>query len=37
LRKHLAQLVVAGDEKILKREIDAKANSVILDNLIEEI
>lgn len=37
LRKQVAQLAVAGAEKILKREIDEPANSVMLDNLIEEI
>ena len=37
LRKQVAQLAVAGAEKILNREIDAKANSALLDNLIEEI
>lgn len=37
LRKQVAQLAVAGAEKILKHNIDAKANSALLDNLIEEI
>lgn len=37
LRKQLAQLVIAGVEKILQREVDGKANSALLDNLIEEI
>ncbi|MBA2657285.1 MAG: F0F1 ATP synthase subunit B [Tatlockia sp.] len=37
LRKQVAQLAVAGAEKILSREIDAKTNSVLLDNLIEEL
>ncbi len=37
LRKHVASLAVTGAERILKREIDAKANSALLDNLIEEI
>lgn len=37
LRKQLAALAVAGAEKILMREIDEKANGVLLDNLIEEI
>lgn len=37
LRKHVATLAVAGAEKILMREIDDKTNSVLLDNLIEEI
>lgn len=37
LRKQVAQLAIAGAEKILNREVDAKANSALLDNLIEEI
>ena len=37
LRKQVATLAVCGAEKILMREIDAKANSALLDNLIEEI
>jgi len=37
LRKHVAKLAISGAEKILKREVDAKANSDLLDNLIEEI
>lgn len=37
LRKQVAHLAVAGAEKILMREIDAKANSDLLDNLIREI
>jgi F-type H+-transporting ATPase subunit b len=37
LRKKVAQLAVSGAEKILMREVDAKANSALLDNLIEEI
>lgn len=37
LRKQVAQLAIAGAEKILMREIDAKANSDLLDNLIKEI
>ncbi|WED42960.1 F0F1 ATP synthase subunit B [Legionella cardiaca] len=37
LRKEAAQLAVAGAQKILMREIDEKANSAILDNLIKEI
>lgn len=37
LRKKVATLAVAGAEKILMREVDAKANSALLDNLIEEI
>lgn len=37
LRKQVAQLAVAGAEKILKREVDAKTNNDLFDNLIEEI
>lgn len=37
LRKQVAELAVSGAELILKREIDEKANSMLLDNLIEEI
>lgn len=37
LRKEVGQLAVAGAEKILMREIDEKRNSMLLDNLIEEI
>lgn len=37
LRKQVASLALAGAEKILDREVDAKANSALLDNLIEEI
>jgi F-type H+-transporting ATPase subunit b len=37
LRSQVAQLAIAGAEKILNREIDAKANSKLLDDLIEEI
>lgn len=37
LRKQVALLAVAGAEKILMHEIDEKANSVLLDNLIKEI
>jgi F-type H+-transporting ATPase subunit b len=37
LRKQVAQLAVLGAEKILAHEIDASANSALLDNLIKEI
>jgi F-type H+-transporting ATPase subunit b len=37
LRKHVAALAISGAERILKREVDAKANTALLDNLIEEI
>lgn len=37
LRKQVAALAISGAERILMREVDAKANSALLDNLIEEI
>lgn len=37
LRKQVARLAITGAERILMREIDATANSALLDNLIEEI
>ena len=37
LRKQVARLAITGAERILMREIDANANSALLDNLIEEI
>ncbi|KTD53599.1 H+-transporting ATP synthase chain b [Legionella santicrucis] len=37
LRKQVASLAITGAEKILMREVDAKANTALLDNLIEEI
>ena len=37
LRKQVVHLSVAGAERILHREIDLKANSALLDDLIEEI
>lgn len=37
LRKRVSQLAISGAEKILMREVDAKANTALLDNLIEEI
>ncbi|MGC1181847.1 F0F1 ATP synthase subunit B [Legionella sp.] len=37
LRKQVATLAIMGAEKILMREVDAKANTTLLDNLIEEI
>lgn len=37
LRKQVASLAVAGAEKILMQQIDEKASSALLDNLIEEI
>lgn len=37
LRKQVAALAISGAERILKREIDSKANIALLDDLIEEI
>jgi len=37
LRKQVAKLAITGAERILMREVDAKTNSALLDNLIEEI
>ncbi|MBN9228708.1 MULTISPECIES: F0F1 ATP synthase subunit B [Legionella] len=37
LRKQVANLAITGAERILMREVDAKANTALLDNLIEEI
>jgi F-type H+-transporting ATPase subunit b len=37
LRKQVATLAVVSAEKILMREIDAKTNHSLMDNLIEEI
>ncbi|MDZ4812669.1 MAG: F0F1 ATP synthase subunit B [Pseudomonadota bacterium] len=37
LRKQVGQLAIAGAEKILKREIDAKAHTALLDQLASEI
>ncbi|MFI4918600.1 MAG: F0F1 ATP synthase subunit B [Legionellales bacterium] len=37
LRKQVGKLAISGAEKILMREVDAEANSALLDNLIEEI
>ena len=37
LRMQLADLAVAGAERILKREVDPLANKGLLDQLIEEI
>lgn len=37
LRKQVATLAIAGAERILSKEIDANANSALLDNLIEEL
>ena len=37
LRKQIGSLAVVGAEKILKREVDTKTNSALLDNWIEGI
>lgn len=37
LRKQLASLAVAGAEKVLKREIDAKAHETLLNDLATQI
>lgn len=37
LRKQVATLAIAGAEKIIMREVDAKANADLLNNLIGEI
>jgi F-type H+-transporting ATPase subunit b len=37
LRNRVATLAVAGAEKIIKREVDAKTSQALLDNLIEEL
>ena len=37
LRKQVSSVAVAGAEKILKREVDAKAHANILDELIAKI
>ncbi|TAL59196.1 MAG: F0F1 ATP synthase subunit B [Legionella sp.] len=37
LRKQVSKLAISGAERILMREVDAKSNSALLDNLIEEI
>ena len=37
LRGHVAQLVVAGAEKVLRREVDAKANADLLEAIKSEL
>lgn len=37
LRQQLAHLAMAGAEKILRQEMDARTNAQLLDHLIEEI
>ena len=37
LRDHVAQLVVAGAEKILRREVDAKAHADLLETIKSEL
>ncbi len=37
LRDHVASLAVAGAEKILRREIDAKAHAALLDSIKQQL
>ncbi len=37
LRKEVSTIALAGAERILKREIDAKAHADVLDELVEQI
>jgi F-type H+-transporting ATPase subunit b len=37
LRGHVAELVVAGAEKVLRREVDAKAHAELLDAIKSEL
>ena len=37
LRKQIAGLAITGAERILMKEVDAEANSALIDNLIKEI
>jgi F-type H+-transporting ATPase subunit b len=37
LRKHLAKLAIAGAEKIIKQNLDTKANTALLDEFVAEI
>jgi F-type H+-transporting ATPase subunit b len=37
LREQVARLAVAGAEKILQREVDAKAHAAMLDKLKAEL
>ena len=37
LRDHVASLAVAGAEKILRREIDAKAHAELLDSIKQQL
>jgi F-type H+-transporting ATPase subunit b len=37
LREHVAQLAVAGAEKILRREVDAKAHADLLDSIKRQL
>src|SRR5574339_125391 len=37
LRDHVASLAVAGAEKILRREVDAKAHAVLLDSIKQQL
>ena len=37
LRKEVSSIALAGAEQILKREVDAKAHAVVLDELVAQI
>ena len=37
LRKEVSSIALAGAEQILKREVDAKAHAVVLDELVTQI
>ena len=37
LRKEVSVIALAGAEKILKREVDAKAHAIVLDELVAQI
>ena len=37
LRDHVASLAVAGAEKILRREVDAKAHAALLDSIKQQL
>jgi F-type H+-transporting ATPase subunit b len=37
LREHVASLAVAGAEKILRREVDAKAHAELLDSIKQQL
>ena len=37
LRREVSSIALAGAEQILKREVDAKAHSAVLDELVAQI